>query len=93
MVGGDVAPVSRRLRLVWFMMCVGLFLDATACGLERALERITIIRYIAHTYLFLLIMRLGPAASSGGAAVFFLAIGPSERTVARYAQRMNVGKR
>lgn len=32
----------------------------------------------ARTYLFLHIMRLGPAACSGGAAVFFLAIGPSE---------------
>ena len=33
---------------------------------------------MARTYLFLHIMRLGPAACSGGTAVFFLAIGPSE---------------
>jgi hypothetical protein len=35
--------------------------------------------YMARTYLFLLITRLGPAACSGDVAVFFLAIEPNER--------------
>jgi len=40
-------------------------------------------RNMARTYLFLHIMRLEPAACSGGTAVFFLVIDPNEGCVAQ----------
>lgn len=88
MEGRDVAPVSTRLELAWYVYTVRRVVFDTARGLEDSLG----IKHGTHTYLFLLITRLGPPACSGGAAVFFLAIGPNERLVAREEKRMNVGR-
>ena len=61
--------------------------------IARGLEASLLKRNKARTYLFLHIMRLGPAACSGGTAVFFLAIGPSEGVTAQKCETIELWMR